>query len=169
MASRYLPQQHLVGPGLYPYYRQALVMVVFWVVLPITLFGGAEFGRTPVTFVAAPIWAQVYWPLVISLTAGIGVSLVDLIRPWRPLAVSIADSAINVFSGLVIGTLLRANHYVDVLGDPANADQVTRATRFFNQPISVSLTVVAAVLAFDILYELWKITSARTRTTVRVV
>ena len=41
MASRYLPQQQLVGPALYPYYRQALIMVVFWVVLPATLIGGA--------------------------------------------------------------------------------------------------------------------------------
>jgi len=41
MASRYQPQQQLVGPALYPYYRQALVMVLFWVVLPMTLIGGA--------------------------------------------------------------------------------------------------------------------------------
>ena len=41
MASRYLPQQHLIGPALYPYYRQATTMVVFWVVLPLTLIGGA--------------------------------------------------------------------------------------------------------------------------------
>ena len=41
MASRYLPQQQLIGPALFPYYRQALKLVVFWVVLPIVLFGGA--------------------------------------------------------------------------------------------------------------------------------
>ena len=41
VASRYLPQQYLVGPALYPYYRQALVIVLFWVVLPISLGGGA--------------------------------------------------------------------------------------------------------------------------------
>ena len=41
MASRYLPQQQLIGPALFPYYRQALKIVVFWVVLPIALFGGA--------------------------------------------------------------------------------------------------------------------------------
>jgi hypothetical protein len=41
MASRYLSQQYLIGPGLYPYYRKTLGMVVFWVVLPIVLFGGA--------------------------------------------------------------------------------------------------------------------------------
>jgi hypothetical protein len=40
MASRYLPQQQLVGPALYPYYRRAVSVVVFWVVLPITLIGG---------------------------------------------------------------------------------------------------------------------------------
>ena len=42
MASRYLPQQQLIGPALFPYYRQALKIVVFWVVLPIVLFGGAD-------------------------------------------------------------------------------------------------------------------------------
>ena len=40
MASRYLPQQHLIGPALFPYYRQALIIVVFWVVVPVTLLGG---------------------------------------------------------------------------------------------------------------------------------
>lgn len=41
MASRYLPQQQLIGPALFPYYRQTLVMVLFWVVLPITIGVGA--------------------------------------------------------------------------------------------------------------------------------
>lgn len=41
VASRYLPQQYLIGPALYPYYRQALVMVLFWIVLPLALGGGA--------------------------------------------------------------------------------------------------------------------------------
>ena len=41
MASRYLPQRYLIGPALYPYYRQATTLVVFWLVLPITLVGGA--------------------------------------------------------------------------------------------------------------------------------
>ena len=41
MANHYLPQQQLIGPALFPYYRQALQVVLFWVVLPITLLGGA--------------------------------------------------------------------------------------------------------------------------------
>lgn len=41
MASRYQPQQYLIGPALFPYYWQALQLVLFWVVLPIVLIGGA--------------------------------------------------------------------------------------------------------------------------------
>ena len=41
MASRYLPNQYLIGPALYPYYRKTLTIVVFWIVLPLVLFGGA--------------------------------------------------------------------------------------------------------------------------------
>jgi hypothetical protein len=37
MASSYSSQQHLIGPALFPYYRQTLVLVLFWVVLPLTL------------------------------------------------------------------------------------------------------------------------------------
>jgi hypothetical protein len=57
MASRYLPQQHLIGPGLYPYYRQALTMVVFWVVLPLTLLGGAIGAITSAD--PAQVWTRV--------------------------------------------------------------------------------------------------------------
>ena len=37
MASRYAVQQHLIGPALFPYYKQTLMLVLFWVVLPVTL------------------------------------------------------------------------------------------------------------------------------------
>ena len=40
MAGRYAPQRHLIGPELFPFYRQALVIVLFWVVVPITLITG---------------------------------------------------------------------------------------------------------------------------------
>ena len=44
MATRYAPQQSLIGPELFPYYRQALVIVLFWVVLPITVISGVIAG-----------------------------------------------------------------------------------------------------------------------------
>jgi len=40
MAARYAPQRSLIGPELFPYYREALVIVLFWVVLPIAIISG---------------------------------------------------------------------------------------------------------------------------------
>lgn len=263
MASRYLPQQQLIGPSLYPYYRQALVLVLFWVVLPIALFGGAiaaiysqhpaavwsrvlgsawnggiyavgivtlvfavlerervritaldnwnparlpdpadgrtvprsetipglvatltflvwwtEIVRVPalmdyagatIRFAAAPIWAQVYWPVLIAVLAGIGIALIDLVRPWRTLAVAIVDIAVNLFSVAVIVFMLRAGRFVDVFGDGAHAQQVTRASYWINASLSWTFTVLGAVILLDVLYEIWKMARARQSGTLRAV
>ena len=263
MASRYLPQQHLIGPSLYPYYRQALVLVVFWVVLPIALFGGAiaaiysqhpaamwsrvlgsawnggiyavgvitivfavlehervrftaldkwdpswlpdptdgrtvprsetipglvamltmlvwwteivrvpsfmEYAGATLRFVAAPIWAQVYWPVLIAVLAGVGIALIDLVRPWRTLAVSIADIAVNLFSAGIIAFMVRDRRFVDVIGDGAHAEQVTRANYWINASLSWTFTVLGATVLLDVLYEIWKVSRARQAGTLKLV
>ena len=249
MASKYLPQQQLIGPALFPYYRQALTMVVFWVVLPIALFGGAmvaiysahpsqawtrvigtawngaiyavgivtivfvvlehervrftaldnwnpkkladigpgrsvprsetvpgliatltflvwwiglvptpqltEYAGVSVRFVAAPIWAEMYIPVLIVVAAGMAVSLVDLVRPWRTVTVSIVDITVNLMNAAVVGLLIKARHYVEVLGDPTHADRLTRADNWINSSLSWTLMVIGAVILFDVLHELW--------------
>jgi hypothetical protein len=264
MASKYLPQQQLIGPGLYPYYRQALGFVLFWVVVPTTLFGGAiaaiysdapvqtwiihalpsawngaiysigivtvvfavlehervritaldnwnpaklpnpsteriiprsetlpgliamltflvwwaglirlpsftEYSGVAVKLVAAPVWSQIYWPVLISLIAGIAVALIDLMRPWRSLVVSVVDIAINLFNVTVIVFIIRAGHYVDVIGDAPNADKLTRADYWMNASISWTFMVLGAVVLLDVLYEIWQITHKRPRTTAMAV
>ena len=253
MASRYLPQQQLIGPALFPYYRQALKFVVFWVVLPIALFGGAiqavysdapsamwgrvlgaawsgaiysvgivtivfaildhervritvldawnpaklpepkqgravprsetVFGlvvsltslvwwtdlvRLPeltfdvggqVQVAAAPIWAELYVPILLALIAGIGLQLVDLLRPWRTLAVSSVDLAINVGYLIIATWLLRADRYVDITGAPE--DKLARANYWVNQSIEWALLIVGAIVIFELCYELWRMLQAR--------
>jgi hypothetical protein len=44
MAARYAPKRSLIGPELFPYYRQALSIVLLWVVFPITLVSGVMAG-----------------------------------------------------------------------------------------------------------------------------
>lgn len=248
-ASRYLPQQQLIGAALFPYYRQALSMVVFWVVLPITLFGGAiaaiysdhpgqawvrvlgsawngaiysvgivtivfavlerervritaldnwnplklpdlgagrsvprsetipgliamltflvwwtglvripdftEYAGLTVKFVAAPIWNEIYYPVLVAVVAGVAVAFVDLVRPWRTMTMSIVDMAVNGLNAVVVGMLIRAGRYVEVLGAPEHADRIARANQWINSSISWTLIVVGAVILLDILYELW--------------
>lgn len=265
-ASRYLPQQQLIGAALFPYYRQALTMVVFWVVLPITIFGGAiaaiysdhpgqawvrvlgsawngaiysvgivtivfavlerervritaldnwnplklpdlgagrsvprsetipgliamltflvwwtglvqipeftEYAGLTVRFVAAPIWNEIYFPVLISVLAGVAVSFVDLVRPWRTLTMSIVDMAVNGLNAVVIGMLIKAGRYVEVLGSAEHADRITRANQWINSSISWTLIVLGAVVLLDILYELWLIsrgTGARRTMSARTI
>lgn len=72
MASRYRPQQYLIGPALYPYYRQALTASLFWVVLPITLFGGA------IRAIMADDLARI-WPHVIGAAWNGGIYAIGIV------------------------------------------------------------------------------------------
>ena len=255
MASRYLPQQQLIGPALFPFYRQALKFVVFWVVLPIALFGGAiqaiyadapsaiwtkaigaawngaiysvgivtivfaildhervritvldswnpaklpepKAGRVvrrsetvmsllfALTFLvwwtnlvpvpefvvyagdrvrltAAPVWAELYLPILVSLVASIGVHLVDLVRPWRTLTVSVAHLAVEVLNLFIVTRVLQAGRYLEVSGAPEVADKVALANHWFNQILEWTFLIVGAVIIFELCYELWLIVRAR--------
>ena len=255
VASRYLPQQYLVGPALYPYYRQALVIVLFWVVLPISLGGGAlaaiyspdstrvwarvlgaawtgslysigivtivftvlesqrvrittldtwdpswlpephegravprsetligliftttfllwwtdllrapqliDYGGDPVRFVADPIWAAVFLPVLISLLLTVTTSFVDLMRPWRTTFFSMLRIAVDVGSGLIAVAVLRAGHWVQVVGDPQYADRLVRADYWINQGIKWSLLTIIVICMFEALHEMWNTMKAR--------
>jgi hypothetical protein len=257
MASRYLPQQYLIGPALFPYYRQALKFAVFWVVLPIALFGGAvhaiysdapaamwgrvlgaawngaiysvgivtivfaildherlrinvldnwnpaklpepkqgrpvprsetviglvfsltflvwwtDLVRVPefvlfdgnrVRFTAAPVWAELYWPILLSLVASLGIYLVDLVRPWRTLAVSAVDVAINLVNVYIITRILRAGQYAGVTGAQEHAEKLATANYWLNHTIEWTFLIVGAITIFDLCYELWRVLRARRR------
>ena len=255
MASGYLPQQQLIGPALYPYYRQTLTFALFWVVLPVTLIGGAiaaiasgsaaavwsralgaawnasiyavgivtivfavlerhqvritaldawnpmrlpeprdgrrvsrfepivglVFGLTmliwwtnlvnvpdfiavegtPVRVVPAAIWSGLYWPILAVMAAGVAVSVLDLVRPWRTIAVSLLDIGVALASIAIVTMVVRQGQYVDVVGDARYAGQLAMADYWLNTTIGVALVVLGAVLIFDVLYELWKVYESR--------
>jgi hypothetical protein len=255
MASRYLPQQYLIGPLLFPYYRQTLKFVVFWVVLPIVLIGGAihaiyaadpagvwsrviagawngaiysigivtivfailehektrislfenwnpaklpepQSGRMvprsesvmglvfsltflvwwtgllrvpdfafidsrPVTFVPSPIWATLFYPILLLLLSSIVIYLIDLVRPWRTLTISAIDIVIGLLHIAVVVVILRAWHVVDVVGDPQHVAQIERVSYVVNNTIRGVFIAIGLVASFDILYEVWKMVGGR--------
>ena len=255
MASRYLPQQQLIGPALFPYYRQALKFVLFWVVVPISLFGGAiraiysnapaaivghvvgaawngaifavgivtivfavldhervrinvldnwnpaklpepKAGRpiprsesvmglivsqvflawwttlvrapelvfyadAEVRFTAAPIWSQLYFPILVAVAASVGLHLVDMVRPWRTVATSAANLAINVLNLFIVTQVLRAARYVEVTGAPADADKVALANHWLNQIIGWVFMAIGVVIILEVCFELWRMVKAR--------
>ena len=256
MATRYAPQQHLVGPALFPYYRQALILVLFWVVLPLTAFAAISIGissgswgrswghvisaawngaiysigivtsvfyvlerervritaldnwdpllmpefhngravprsetvaglvftltfliwwtglvrvpelvwyrNAPVRFIAGPIWTTLYMPVLVLVLAGLAVSVIDFVRPWRTITTSLLDMAIHAASVVVLIYVLRVRpQFVDVLGDATNADQLAGIARVINGGLTWLLVVLAAVIVLDMLYELWRVMHSR--------
>jgi hypothetical protein len=256
MAARYLTQQYLIGPHLYPYYRKTLGMVVFWVVLPIVLIGGAIssiysdrslagwlshvipaawngavysvgivtivfailehervrvtvldswnpqrlpdpdegvlvprsesvfglvfsltvliwwtdvvrapnlifFDSEPARIVPGPMWAPLYWPILLSLVAAVGIHLIDMIRPWRTTAVTLADIAIGLVNLGIVWYVLRANNYVQVQAPVEFLDKAARAEYYINNTIMVSFAVIGSITAWEVLTRGWRLLRAR--------
>ena len=80
-----------------------------------------------------------------------------------------ADIAVNLFSVAIIVFMLRAGRFVDVFGDAAQAQQVTRANYWINGSLYWTFSVLGAVILFDVLYEIWKVARAREAGTLRTV
>ena len=90
-----------------------LTFLIWWTDL-VRVPDFAFYDGDPVRFVPAPIWQELYYPILASLVASVGVYLIDLVRPWRTLTVSAVDLAINLLNIFIITLILRAGHYVDV-------------------------------------------------------
>ena len=255
MASRYMPQQHLIGPAMYPYYRQTVSIAVYWVVLPLVLVGGAvtalysdhprlwfsrmlssawngaiyavgivtivfaflehervkftalenwnprrlpapsqgrEIPRSEtviglvfqvafliywtkvvglpefilydgarVQFTADPVWNQLYYPIVLTIVASIGVSLADLVRPWRTTAASIVDIVVIIAALIIATVVLREDHFITLIGGPSEAAQLARAEFWLNRSIWWTFVVVGAISAGMALNEMWQLAKAR--------
>ncbi len=101
-----------------------------------------------------------YYPILFSLVASIAIYLVDLVRPWRTITVSLIDLAIGIYNVVIVAMVLRAGHFVEVIGDPTHADVLTRADRFINASVEWTFIVLGAVFILDMLYEVWLMTHA---------
>ena len=80
----------------------------------------------------APIWTRLYFPILASLVAWIAIQAIDLVRPWRSLAVSVVDVSLNLLNILLVAVLLRAGHFVDVVAAPQFADRADSFERLLN-------------------------------------
>ena len=120
------------------------------------------FDGDPVRFVPAPIWQELYFPILVSLVASIGVYLIDLVRPWRTLTVSAVDLAINLLNIFIITRILRAGHYVDVFaGGPEDGAKLAQVNYWFNTIIQWIFITVGVATIVEVLYEVWRMVKAR--------
>jgi hypothetical protein len=143
-----------------------LAFLIWWtkiVGLPEFIFHDGE----AVQFTAAPIWSQLYFPIVLTVSASVGVSLADLVRPWRTSLVSTIDIAVSVASLAIATAVMRETHFVTLLGgidDPARLAQVEF---WMNRSIWWVFATIAAISVCMALNELWHLVKTRNTAAVK--
>jgi hypothetical protein len=138
----------------------ALTFLIWWtdtVRVPDLIF----FNSEPARIVPGPMWAPLYWPILLSLLASIGIYLIDMIRPWRTTAVSLVDIAVGLVNIVIITIVLRANNYVQVQAPTEFVDNAARAEYYINNSIMVTFAVIGIITAWHVLYEIWRMVKAR--------
>jgi hypothetical protein len=138
----------------------ALTFLVWWTDM-VRVPELATYDDEPVTFVAAPIWGRLYYPILISLLSSVAIYLIDLVRPWRSLAVSMVDIAIGIANIAIVTIILRTGRLIDVVVRPEHAEQAARAQYFVNGAIFWTFVIIGVVTAFQVLSELWRIVKTR--------
>jgi len=138
----------------------SLAFLAWWTTLvrapELVFYADAELRVT-----AAPIWSQLYFPILVAVIASIGLHLVDVVGPWRTFATSAADLAINFLNLVIVTGVLRAGRYVEVTGAPADADKVALANHWFNLVIGWAFMAIGVVIILEVSFELWRMVKAR--------
>jgi hypothetical protein len=115
-----------------------------------------EGASAAITF--SPVWAAVYWPVLVLAVAILLVHLMDLVRPaWTPLrsVLSIAGHA----AGLGVLWVLYQGQPLALVTAVSGADavEIERVTRVVDNVISISLGVAALIWAVTIGVEVWRL------------
>lgn len=143
----------------------AMTFLVWWTDLA-RVPNFMSYDGTPVTFTPAPILGELYVSILFALVGAITIHLIDLVRPWRTLAVSVADIALGLYNIGIAIVILRAGQIVDVGGDPQFADRLVPFERLINNIVQGAFVMIGAVSVFEILYEVWTLSKARRRVLV---
>lgn len=97
-------------------------------------------------FQLAPIWYQLYVPLMLLQVAGIALASVNLFRPDGVRFNAAAQVGMEIASSIILGVLLVAGHWmvlVDTAGSAASEMQVTLAS--INQNFFYGLLIACSV------------------------
>jgi hypothetical protein len=141
----------------------ALVLLLWWsgaVSLPLKP-GGTDFRID-----AAPIWAQLYWPILTLIVLRLVHNLVQWLRPrWKALRVML--SALTAIGALVLlVTIYRAGEWVTVVSTGTHATDTRPLQTSLDLSIKLTFLAVALIWTFKFTSEAWRmVRGARERLT----
>ncbi len=155
---RQLPEIELAGkePGRWESGIEVvlgLVMLLWW--------AGAVHFPIPMQsdkfrLAAAPIWTQLYWPIVALVAARLAHNLIQWLRPnWRWLR---GLFAITTTVGAVILAVLlyRAGHWMTVVPVSMSAEQARDLQTSVDLSLRIAVVAAAAVWVWQYLQQMWR-------------
>ncbi len=131
------------------------LFLLYWLAVP--PFDRIVFSGDGVTVRLSPIWREFYVPIMVLILMGIAQNGINLARPhwirFREIARIVTDLSVIGIIYLVLRTRELVSIF-DATGDPARyAEQAA----LLNKVIALGLAVTAAVMAVDLLINLWRI------------
>jgi hypothetical protein len=105
----------------------------------------------------APVWHDLWWPILILLVARLIHNLVAWLRPrWKAIR-AVLSVGTTVGALALLGIIYKAGHWVDVWAPNLPAKQLADIQDGINTGLHVAIIVVGVIWVFGCLQELWRI------------
>lgn len=136
----------------------SLAFLLWWAglfTLPIPT-GGAGFRIEP-----APVFAELYWPILILAAARLLHNLIQWLRPRWKLVRALTDG-LTAIGGLVLLALIyRAGQWATIVPTDMSAHEAADLQTSLNLALKIAIVVTGVVWTFACLGALWKLSRGR--------
>jgi len=123
--------------------------------------GGNGFRIEP-----APVFAQLYWPILVLIVARLVHNLIQWLRPrWR-LARRLIGGATAIGGIVLIVLIYQAGSWATIVSTGLPAHQAAELQTSLNLALKIALIVVAVIWTFQCLQGLWLLSRARAQRAV---
>lgn len=130
-----------------------ILILLWWIgLVPIPMIAGTSGFRLEL----APIWDQLYWPVLGVLATRLAYNVVRWLRPrWRWTRGALA--IVSTLGAIIVAVLLyRAGHWVSVVPAGMAAEQAGRLQESLDLSLRIGIVAAAAVWTWQGALEAWR-------------
>ena len=120
--------------------------------------GGADFRIEP-----APIFAELYWPILILVAVRLAHNLIQWLRPRWTSVRRLIGGATAVAGLVLIALIYRAGQWAAIVSTGMPAGQAAELQASLNLALKIAIVVIGIVWTFQCLRALWLLSRSRAR------
>ena len=120
-----------------------------------------DFGHGDLQLILAPVWGEVFWPVIAVTALAMLAHLVILLRPNWLTVRGVINAVVLVAALVLLAWIYRAGHWVDVAGPAESIDRFGGLGNAVNQAVRVGLVVAGVIWTWECLQEGWRVWKAQ--------